>query len=104
MGLYLPAASSAEFGFVEIAGEASTPGASIVSNPDFALSDREFPLVVRYFYEGPAMHEAGDTFEFRLLDSRGDPVAAASNPVVTLAVPEGHLGFLVSDFNDQGIE
>jgi hypothetical protein len=92
MGLYLPAASSAEFGFVEIAGDTSTPGASIVSNPDFALSDGEFPLVVRYFYDGPAMHEAGDTFEFRLLDSRGEPVPAASNPVVTLAVPERHLG------------
>lgn len=92
MGLYLPAASSAEFGFVEIAGDTSTPGASIVSNPDFSLSDGEFPLVVRYFYDGPAMHEAGDTFEFRLLDSRGEPVPAASNPVVTLAVPERHLG------------
>lgn len=128
LGLYLPADSSAEVGFVEIEGETSTPGASIVSTSRFehgaATGDLlaasalpftagaginyadttpvwsassghgewEFPLVVRYFYDGPAMHEAGDTFEFRLLDSSGEPVPAASNPVVTLAVPERHLG------------
>lgn len=128
MGLYLPAESSAEFGFVEIEGETSTPGASIVSNSLFehgaatgdvltasslpfaggaginyadttpqwsassAHGEWEFPLVVRYFHDGPAMYEAGDTFEFRLLDSRGEPVLAASNPIVTLEVPERHLG------------
>lgn len=128
MGLYLPANSSAEFGFFVIEGETSTPGTSIISSARFehgaatrdilpassqpfaggaginhaditpawsagkAHGEWEFPLVIRYFHDGPAMNEAGDTFEFRLADSDGKAVPAETNPKVTLAVPERHLG------------
>lgn len=128
MGLYLPAGSSADLRYLDIEGETSTPGVSIVSNARFehgaptqdllagssqpfaggaginyapitpawsaagAHGEWEFPLVIRYFHDGPGMNEEGDHFEFRLVDRRGVPVQAANSPAVTLAVPEQHLG------------
>lgn len=56
-----------------------------------AHGEWEFPLVIRYFFDGPGRHEAGDTFTFRLIDGEGRPVPADSLPMVTLTVAERHL-------------
>ncbi|QIB65559.1 hypothetical protein [Kineobactrum salinum] len=55
-------------------------------------SEWEFPVVIRYFYDGPSMNEKGDTFEYRMVDVNGNPLQAEHNPLVTLDVPERHLG------------
>ena len=52
----------------------------------------EWPLVIRRYADGPVTNEPGDTFGFRLVNGLGRPVEGASQPVVTLAVPVGHLG------------
>ena len=57
-----------------------------------AQGEWEFPVVIRYFFDGPGMHEAGDRFEFRLVDRQGSPVPADTLPTVTLRVPDRHLG------------
>ena len=51
-----------------------------------------FPVVVRRYADGPVQNEAGDRFEFRLVDAGGTPVRGAAEVTVTLTIPEGHLG------------
>lgn len=127
-GLLLPPGQSADLQYLDIEGETSTPGVSIVSAPgwdhgspatdlltgsrrpytagtgiDFAgttppwrgqgaQGEWEFPLVIRNFFDGPDMHEAGDVFQFRLVDIDGRPVPSETPVTVTLHVPERHLG------------
>ncbi len=55
-------------------------------------SEWEFPIVVRYFSDHANINETGDTFEFRMTGSDGEPLASAHLARVTLEVPEGHLG------------
>lgn len=52
----------------------------------------EWPLVIRRYADGPQVNEAGDRFEFRMVDAAGRPVANGATARVTLAVPPGHLG------------
>lgn len=52
----------------------------------------EWPLVIRRFADGGAFNEAGDTFDFRVVDGDERPVAGAAVASVTLQVPDGHLG------------
>jgi hypothetical protein len=52
----------------------------------------EWPLVIRRFADGAFTNEDGDLFEFRMVDADGRAVASSLNPVVTVAVPPGHLG------------
>ena len=52
----------------------------------------EWALVVRRYADGAVTNEQGDTFEFRMVDGSGVSAGAARSPVVTLAIPEGHLG------------
>jgi hypothetical protein len=55
-------------------------------------TELEWALVVRRYADGPVSNEEGDTFEFRLVDA-GNPLGAQSvNPVLSLAIPPGHLG------------
>lgn len=54
-------------------------------------SEWEWPLVIRRFADGAVTNEDGDTFEFRMTDRAGRPLAAAAHPWVTVAVPEGLL-------------
>lgn len=51
----------------------------------------EWALVVRRYADGPLFAQAGDTFAFRLVDALGTPLSGPY-PVLTLAVPPGHLG------------
>lgn len=50
------------------------------------------PLVIRRFADEAAMNEAGDRFDYRLVDADGTPVPAGVTASVTLTVPDGHLG------------
>ena len=51
----------------------------------------EWPLVIRYFADGPVINEAGDTFEIRMVTSEGQPTSKL-HPRLELAIPPGHLG------------
>jgi len=55
-------------------------------------SEWEWPLVIRRWADGAVMMVSGDTFEFRLVDEEGNPVAGVGPAAVRLRVPEGHLG------------
>lgn len=57
-----------------------------------AHGEFEFALVARRFADGAVTNDPGDTFEFRLVAADGAPLLSARNPVLTLAVPPGHLG------------
>jgi hypothetical protein len=52
----------------------------------------EFPLVVRYFADGPICLNHGDSIQFRLRHLHGDFLPSAVSPKLTVVVPEGHLG------------
>ncbi|MFC7499228.1 hypothetical protein ACFQRC_08340 [Enterovirga sp. GCM10030262] len=52
----------------------------------------EWPIVIRRHADGPAVNEAGDHFEFRMVDSAGEAVPAGPVAKVRLSVPAGHLG------------
>ncbi len=52
----------------------------------------EWPLVVRRFADGAVTNEEGDTFELRMVDARGTPLAGATNPVLRFTIPPGHVG------------
>ncbi|MEE4640007.1 MAG: hypothetical protein V2J42_14835 [Wenzhouxiangella sp.] len=52
----------------------------------------EFPIVIRRFADAAAMNEAGDRFDYRLVNADGIALPAESVASVTLAVPDGHLG------------
>ncbi len=50
------------------------------------------PIVIRRFADQAMLNEAGDRFEFRLIDSDAQAVPALATAAVELAVPDGHLG------------
>jgi hypothetical protein len=50
------------------------------------------PIVIRRFADEAAMNEAGDRFDFRLVDEQGHSLPAINTASVTLIVPDGHLG------------
>jgi hypothetical protein len=56
-----------------------------------AHGEFEWALVVRRFADGAVTNEAGDTFEFRMVE--GAAIRGPSrNPVLRLAIPPGHVG------------
>jgi len=55
-------------------------------------SEWEFPLVVRYFSDGPIRLEEGDSIEFRVGLLHGEILPSAVTPRITVRVPSGHLG------------
>jgi hypothetical protein len=57
-----------------------------------AHSEWEWPLVIRRFADGAVTNDEGDTFEFRMADAGGCPLASSNNPLLTVSVPPGHLG------------
>lgn len=57
-----------------------------------AQGEWEFPIVIRYFFDGAQRNLTGDTFAFRLVDETGTPLQSSGNPTVKVIVPEGHLG------------
>lgn len=59
---------------------------------DGGHSEWEFPVVIRRFSDEAALNEAGDRFEYRLVDESGTPLASDAPASVTLEVAEGHLG------------
>jgi hypothetical protein len=52
----------------------------------------EWALVVRRFADGAVTNDAGDTFEFRLTQDGRALTGVSGNPVLTLAVPDRHVG------------
>lgn len=52
----------------------------------------EWPVVIRRWADDAVTNETGDTFDFRMLDGAGRPVAGAGPVSVTLRIPEGLLG------------
>ena len=61
--------------------------------PDHGVqSEWEWPLVIRRYADGAMTNEAGDRFEFRLVDVKGRPVPASTRPTVTATVPPRLLG------------
>jgi hypothetical protein len=52
----------------------------------------EWPLVIRRWADGAVTNEAGDTFDFRMVDDRGRPLGGTGPVRVTLRIPEGLLG------------
>ncbi|XBQ14929.1 MAG: hypothetical protein ABL308_08120 [Oceanicaulis sp.] len=94
LGLHLPEGASAGIRSVEIAGEAATPRVSRVSTQGeavFGEGETAWPIVIRRFADGALTNEAGDVFDFRLVDASGTPAADA--PIrLTLTVPDNHLG------------
>ncbi|PQJ34910.1 hypothetical protein BSZ35_10160 [Salinibacter sp. 10B] len=61
--------------------------------PDHGVqSEWEWPLVIRRYADGAATNEDGDTFEFRMVDVKGRPLAAESTPKITATIPPRLLG------------
>jgi hypothetical protein len=52
----------------------------------------EWALVVRRFADAAATNEQDDTFEFRMVEAGGGPLANYRNPVLRLAIPPRHVG------------
>jgi len=52
----------------------------------------EWPLVVRYFADGPVRLVDGDLISFRLARFNGEVLPVRVEPVVTVRVPANHLG------------
>ena len=50
-------------------------------------SEWEWPVVLRRFADGAVTNNAGDRFEFRMVDAHNRPLAADTTPVVTATVP-----------------
>jgi len=61
-------------------------------NAEGAHGEWEFPIVVRRFSDQAALNEAGDRFDYRLIDGRGVALSTETVASVTLKVPDGHLG------------
>ena len=80
--------SSGRKGGVGISKQSTTPAWSKGSGE----AEWEWPLVIRRFADGPEANNAGDRFEFRMIDAGGQPFASSRNPIVTLALPPGHVG------------
>jgi hypothetical protein len=57
-----------------------------------AQGEFEWAVVVRRFADGAVTNDDGDTFEMRMAEADGRPVAAARYPRLRLAVPPRHLG------------
>ncbi len=57
-----------------------------------AHSEWEWPLVIRRFADGAVTNDTGDTFELRMADAGGCPIASGNDPRLTVSVPRGHLG------------
>src|SRR5690606_8703429 len=55
-------------------------------------SEWEFPVVIRRFSDQALLNEAGDRFDYRLVDANGTPLAANATASVKLDVADGHLG------------
>lgn len=55
-------------------------------------SEWEFPLVIRYFADGPIRIDDGDEIEFRLGRLHGDFLVSAITPTVRVRVPDQHIG------------
>ncbi|MFB6249730.1 MAG: sialidase family protein [Salinibacter sp.] len=55
-------------------------------------SEWAWPVVLRRYADGAVTNGTGDRFEFRMVDARGHPLAAAAAPVVTATVPPRLLG------------
>ena len=87
VGLLADAASGRKGG-TGISKQATTPAWS----RDSGEAEWEWPLVIRRFADGPEFNEAGDRFEFRMVETGGRPFESYRNPVVTLAVPPRHVG------------
>ena len=92
LGFLVPAGGSVDFRRFVIEGEPITPPVSIVSTPGYQDGEFGWPLVIRRYADGAVSNETGDTFEFRITDRDGKPLANGPNPVLTLKVPAGHLG------------
>jgi hypothetical protein len=61
--------------------------------PDHGVqSEWEWPVVIRRYADGAVTNEAGDRFEFRLVDVKGRPVPASTRPTITATVPPRLLG------------
>jgi hypothetical protein len=72
-----------------VSGDA--PGGA--SGPSVPLhGEWEWPVVIRRWADGAVTNEAGDTFDFRMLDGDGRPVEGAGPVRVTLRVPERLVG------------
>jgi hypothetical protein len=65
-------------------------GASGTSAP--VHGEWEWPVVIRRWADGAVTNEDGDTFDFRMLDGAGRPVAGAGPAGVILQIPEDLLG------------
>lgn len=52
----------------------------------------EFPIVIRRFSDHAALNEAGDRFDYRLVEDDGGELAAEATASVSLELPDGHLG------------
>lgn len=52
----------------------------------------EWPVVVRYYADGPVTNADGDQFELRMADGDGQPLSGQRVAIVHLEIPEGHLG------------
>lgn len=52
----------------------------------------EWPLVIRRFSDGPGFAEDGATFEFRLVDGNGRPLAGQTMTELHMSAAAGHLG------------
>ena len=55
-------------------------------------SEWEFPIVIRRFSDEAALNEAGDRFDYRLVNEHGVPLATDRLASVVLDVADGHLG------------
>ncbi|WP_077529214.1 sialidase family protein [Vreelandella utahensis] len=84
---------------LEVSEEPFTGGAGISfadRTPEVDAVDSqtewEFPMVIRRFAGGPSMNEAGDRFEYRVVNETGDALPGAEPMAITLEVPDGLLG------------
>ena len=57
-----------------------------------AVGEFVWSLVIRRFADGALLNEDGDVFEFRMVDADGARASLGADPVITLRVPDGHLG------------
>lgn len=69
----------------DAAGGATRPSAPV-------HGEWEWPVVIRRWADGAVTNEDGDTFDFRMLDGAGRPVAGAGPARVTLRIPKSLLG------------
>ena len=83
--------AGSSIGFIPGAG-ISLDNKTIVWSGGMAQSEWEWPLVIRRFSDGAVTNNEGDVFEFRMADLNSKPLKYNQNPVLSLAVPKGHIG------------